>query len=357
MKNQPLKKISILVVDDSYVSQKLYRHLLESDGRFQIMGFVNNGKEAVEFLRTNTPDIISMDINMPLMDGMEATRHIMQSNPTPIVIVSSLYDPSQQEMAMEALEAGAVAIMPKPHGPGNPLHEKTAKHWLRMIRSMSEVKVIRRRPHLKNNAIIEQKENRQNIKSSKYQHANYRIVVIGASAGGPEGVKTILSKLTPSFPIPVLIVQHIDKHFTEGYRLWLQSFASIPVFAATKNQPLLPGSAYLTPGEYHLVVKSEGLITLNDDPPVRGHKPSVAKLFDSAADVYGQSVIAVMLSGMGADGAKELKKLHDMGALTFAQSEESCLVFGMPGEAVRLGAIIKINNPENIATEILELFK
>ncbi len=357
MKEIPPKKIKVLIVDDSYVSQKLYRHLLESDNRFEIMGFVSNGKEAVEFLRNKTPDIISMDINMPKMDGMEATRQIMQSNPAPIVIASSLYDPTQQEMAIEALEAGAVAIMPKPFGPGHSLYYKSANNWLRMIRSMSEVKVIRRRPHLKNNNLTKQNESRQAINLSDYKHGDYRIVVIGASAGGPEGVKTILSKLTPSFPVPALIVQHIDKHFTEGYRLWLQSSVSIPVLAAAENQPLLPGTAYLAPGEHHLVVKSEGMITLNNDPPVRGHRPSVSKLFDSAANVYGKSVIAVILSGMGSDGANELKKLRDKGALTFAQSEESCLVFGMPGEAVRLGAAIRIISPEDIAMEIIDLFK
>ncbi len=357
MKEKTQNKIKILIVDDSTVSQKLYRHLLESDNRFELIGIVTNGRQAVEFLRKQKPDVISMDLNMPVMDGMEATRQIMQNNPAPIVIASSLYDPSQQEMAMEALEAGAVAIMPKPYGPGNPLHEKSVKNWLRMIFSMSEVKVIRRRPNVKNNYLIKQDKSSQAINLSDYKHRDYRIVVIGASAGGPEGVKTILSKLTPSFPIPVLIVQHIDKHFTEGYRLWLQSFASIPVLAATETQPLLPGSAYLAPGEHHLVVKSKGMITLNNDPPIRGHKPSVAKLFDSAANVYGKSVIAIILSGMGSDGAKELKKLHDIGALTFAQSEESCLVFGMPGEAVRLGAAVKINNPDDIATEILDLFK
>jgi two-component system, chemotaxis family, protein-glutamate methylesterase/glutaminase len=357
VKNNLPNKIRVLIVDDSYVSQKLFRHLLESDNRFEIIGFVNNGREAVEFLKNKTPDIISMDINMPLMDGMEATRQIMQTNPVPIVVASSLYDPSQQEMAMEALEAGAVAIMPKPYGPGHPLHEKSMKNWLQMIRSMSEVKVIRRRPHLKNSNLINANEDRPVINLSDFKNNDYRIVVIGASAGGPEGVKAILSKLTPSFPVPLLIVQHIDKHFNEGYRLWLQSSASIPVLAATENQPLLPGTAYLAPGEHHLVVKSEGMITLNNDLPVRGHRPSVAKLFDSAANVYGKSVIAVILSGMGSDGAKELKKLREMGALTFAQSKESCLVFGMPGEAVRMGAAIRINNPEDIAMDILDLFK
>lgn len=357
MNEQRHTKIRVLIADDSIVSQKLYRHMLESDSRFEIVGVVNNGCEAVDFLKRYTVDIISMDINMPLMDGIEATRWIMQTNPVPIVVASSLYDPTQQEMAMQALEAGAVTIMPKPYGPGHPMHERSFKQWLQMIRAMSEVKVVRRTSYQKSAKSNPEFYKNKDVRSLGYTPGNYKLVVIGASAGGPEGVKTILSLLPPTFPLPILIVQHIDKNFTEGYRLWLQGYSSVPILTATKNQTLLPGTAYLAPGEFHLAVKSEGMITLTDDQPVRGHKPSVAIMFDSAATVYGKNVIAVILSGMGSDGAKELKILREKGALTFAQNEESCLVFGMPGEAVRLGAAIKIATPEDIAEEIIDILK
>lgn len=226
-----------------------------------------------------------------------------------------------------------------------------------MLRTLSEVKVVRR-TSTKMNPILGETHNYNPAPSlPAILHQHYRLVVIGASAGGPEAVKTILSNFPSNFPLPILLVQHIDKHFTEGYRLWLQSFTTLPIIQATTNQALQAGTVYLAPGEHHLVVKAIGFITLTTDPPIRGHKPSVASLFESAATIYGGSVIAVILSGMGADGAKELKSLKDQGALTFAQNEESCLVYGMPGEAVRMGAAIITANPQNIALKILNALK
>lgn len=348
MKTTPTEKIRVLIVDDSLVSQKFYRHLLEQDERFSVLGVVSDGREAVEFVRHQKPDVINMDIHMPLMDGIEATRLIMQTHPVPIVVCSSLYDSTQQEMSMHALDAGAVAILPKPFGPGHPQHEKSTQYWLKMIRSMSEVKVIRRLPHLT------AKVRAENQPSTHVAH-DFKLLLIGASAGGPEGVKTVLSKLGTGFYLPVVIVQHIDANFTESYRMWLQSYTSLPVVIAGVDEALVPGKAYLAPGDYHLIVKQQGKLTLSSDLPVNGHRPSVARLFESAAKVYGENVIAILLSGMGKDGAAELKILKDKGALTYAQSEESCLVFGMPGEAVRIGAAVKVADPEAIINDVLKI--
>jgi len=357
VKESSPKKIRILIVDDSMVSQKLYRHIIAADDRFEVVCVASNGQDAIDCVKKYSPDVVSMDINMPKMNGIEATRLIMQQNPVPIVISSSLYDPTQQEMAMQVLEAGAVAIMPKPFGPGHPGYNSTSRQWLRMLKSMSEVKVIRRKPFNKSS------DNQPNFPESstsnfgqKYPTGNYKVLVIGASAGGPESVKAILSQLDKSFPLPVLLVQHIDRHFSEGYRLWLQSYTNIPVLTATDNQPLKPAHVYLSPGDKHLVLKSEGMATLSNDLPARGHKPSVAHLFKSAAEIYGANTIAVILSGMGNDGAAELKLLRNLGALTFAQNEASCLVFGMPGEAVKMDAAVKVLPPDEIVKQIMNLF-
>lgn len=362
MKEKEHSKIKVLIVDDSPVSQRIYRHIIGTDNRLEIVAVVSNGREAVHYLAKNRPDVVSMDLNMPHMGGIEATRQIMQHNPVPIVISSSLYDPGQQEMAMEVLEAGAASIMPKPPGPGHPDHDRAAKHYLRLLRSMSEIKVIRRRPHLKNNR-QQQAFQPENVLTSEeknipgvLKHKDYRVLLIGASAGGPEGVKAILAELKPGFPLPVMIVQHIDWHFTEGYRLWLQSHTKIPVLAAGDNQSLMPGHAFLAAGNKHLVIKSEGIAGFSDEPAHQGHRPSVKHLFRSAAAIYGSKCIAVLLSGMGTDGAEELKMLKDAGALTFAQSKETSLVFGMPGEAVRLGAATLVMSPENIIKYINEIF-
>jgi two-component system chemotaxis response regulator CheB len=356
-KNHSSKKIKVLIADDSLVTQKLYRYMLESDPQFEVVGVVNNGREALEFLKTHHVDIVSMDINMPLMDGLEATKWIMQSNPVPVLIASSLYDPTQQEMAMQALEAGAVAIMPKPYGPGHVKHEKSFKNWLQMLRTLSEVRVVRRTSTAKNHNPSQLTAGDTAPFPADKSQQQFRLIVIGASAGGPEAIKTLLSHFPANFPLPILIVQHIDKHFTEGYRMWLQTFTSLPVILATSNQAMQPGTVYLAPGEHHLVVKREGYCSLNTNPPIRGHQPSVAALFESVAAIYGEKVIAVILSGMGADGARELKLLRNKGALTFAQNEESCLVYGMPGEAVRMDAATVIANPREIALKILNATK
>lgn len=356
MKETTIDKIKILIVDDSPLSQKLYRHIIASDNRFEIVAAVSNGREAIAFLAKNSADVVSMDLNMPLMGGMEATRYIMQHHPAPIVIVSSLYDPTQQEMAMEVLDAGAVSIMPKPPGPGHPDHSSAAKQYLRMLRSMSEVKVIKRKPYLKNNNKPQQPKTFDNDSQTPQRKSDYKLMLIGASAGGPEGVKTILAGLWPGFPLPVMIVQHIDWHFTEGYRLWLQSYTQMPVVAAGDNQVLLPGHAYLAAGNKHLVVKKSGTAGLSSEPAHRGHRPSVKHLFKSAAEVYGKDNIAILLSGMGTDGAEELKLLKDAGALTIAQNKDTSLVFGMPGEAVRLNAARIILSPDGIVEHINQLF-
>lgn len=354
MQKKPLKKISILIVDDSSVSQKLYKHILAADETFDIIGCAFNGREAIKFLEKQKPDVVSMDINMPIMDGIAATREIMQTYPLPIVVSSSLYDPSQLEMAMEVLEAGAVSMIPKPSGPGHVTHARDANRYRRMLKSMAEVKVVRRKYY--GNKETEPTDKLRHTDITSYRHSNYTLLVIGASAGGPEGVKTILSALHTDFPLPVMIVQHIDQQFTEGYRLWLQSYTSANVVIAGRDQSLLPGHVYIAPGSKHMILKKEGLATLDDSPPFNGHKPSVNHLFDSAAEVYKNKTIAVLLSGMGVDGAIGLKKLKNSGAYTFAQDEASCLVFGMPGEAVKLHAAIQILSPKEIAKQIVDLF-
>jgi len=341
-------------VDDCQVSQKLHQHVIGSDNQFEIIGIASNGREAIELSRTHKPHVISMDLNMPVMDGMEATRQIMRTNPVPIVVVSSLYDPDKLELAMEVLEAGAVITMPKPFGPGHPEHERTAKKYRMMLKSMAEVRVIRRRPHLfnKKSSI----ENSPVTINPTQQETDYRVVLIGASAGGPESTKTILSALNEDFPLPIMIVQHIDRNFTESYRSWLQSHSNVPLLTAADDQPLLPGHAYLAPADKHLIVKSEGLAGLSNDPPVRGgQRPSVARLFKSAGEIYGKKVIAVILSGMGKDGVAEMKMLRDMGAYTIAQDENSSLVYGMPGEAVRIGAAENTYTPEEMVKLIINI--
>ncbi len=355
MQEKKQVKIRVLVADDSRVSQKLFERIITSDDRFELIGIASDGQQAVELTATLKPDVISMDLNMPRMDGMEATRQIMHLYPLPVIVVSGLYDNSQQEMAIQALEAGSVHIMPKPEGPAHVNHKRTVRQYLNALASMSEVKVVRRKPAVKPVVGKVVVPSRSVMLPEIVKTTNFKLLVIGASAGGPEGVKTILNEVGPDFPVPILIVQHIDPHFAEAYMQWLQTHTSLPLIMTGEDTTLQPGKAYLAPGDNHLVVKSDGIITISTQPPFRGHRPSVSYLFSSAAKVYNDKVIAVLLSGMGTDGAEELKYLKDIGAITFAQNEESCLVFGMPGEAVRLGGACAVLPPDKIISEIKKL--
>ena len=353
------KKIRVLIVDDSLIGRKLLGGILAGDSNFEVVAFAENGKLAYEKVLHYKPDVVSMDINMPVMDGIEATRHIMSHYPVPVVIVSSIYRDMEIEMAIQELEAGAVTILPKPYGPGHPDFFKYAQKYKNTLKLMSEIKVVRRNfthtnSTTQTNALSEEIDNTSPNLSSFDKKA--KVLAIGASAGGPEGLRTILSKINPAFPLPILLVQHIDPNFADGFATWLNSFSTINVKIAVQGEKISPGNVYVPPGNKHMKVDNEGNILLTSEKTFSLNRPSIDALFSSIADVYKKNVIAVLLSGMGKDGARELKRLRDAGAYTFAQDEESSLVYGMPGEAVKLGAVCSVLSPERIVNQLNNLF-
>ncbi len=348
------KKIKVLIVEDTLVAQKLLKGLVESDERFELVGIAENGKQAIEFVDKYAPDVVSMDILMPVMDGVEATRKIMQANPIPIVIVSSYYQTTEVDMAMRVLDAGAVSILPRPYGPGHSKFAQSTRQYLNTLKMMAEIKVVRRKEEKPSKAIQETKPTIQ-PKQKSYTSDKIKALAIGASAGGPQGLSTILSMLPEDFEAPVFVAQHIDAHFADGFATWLNTTSKLPVKIASNGERALNGHVYLPPGNHHLTVKLDGTIAITKELSIKEIRPSVNHLFRSIATTYGKNALAVLLSGMGKDGANELKTLYDLGAFTIAQDENSCLVFGMPGEAVRIGAVSKILSPENIAKEIINL--
>ena len=353
-------RIRVLIVDDSFTSRRLHERILASDPRFEVAGMASNGKAAIEMIRNLEPDVVSMDVQMPDMDGIEATRLIMQHAPVPIVIVSSLYDATQKELAIQAMAAGAVHIMPKPLGPGHDQYARSSERYLRMLKNMSEVRVVRRRTKGSQPPMASDKR-AYDVQASKAGPAVWqsqkRIVVIGASAGGPEALRIILNSFDSSFKFPVVVVQHIDENFSETFREWLQTHSLIPVVLAKDGMQLQPAHVYLAPGGKHLSFKNSAHLILTDEPAYKGHKPSVSQLFKSAKAFFGNQTVAVLLSGMGDDGAEEMLALKNCGATTLAQDEASCLVFGMPGAAVKNGGTQMVGPPERIAQKILELQK
>jgi len=350
-----VRKIRVLIVEDTKVGQGLLKGILAEDSRFDIVGFAGDGAQAVEMVKTLNPDVVSMDIYMPVMDGVVATKKIMQTHPVPIVIVSSLYNPGEIKMSFKILEAGAITILAKPFGPGHPQYTQTARVYRSTLKMISEIKVsLRKEPRI---AITSTNSGDSLNRGKTITPAEkIKIIAIGASAGGPLAIQTILSKLPSNLPVPVLIVQHIDLNFADGFCEWLSSVSALPVQIAKHGETIVPGHVYLPPGDHHLGALREGILAVTKDPQERGLRPAVGYLFRKIADFYGNNAMGILLSGMGADGAIELKLLHDKGAWTIAQDAASSLVHGMPGEAIKIGAASMVLSPDEIVTEINKIF-
>lgn len=343
------RKIKILITDDSLTARNFLVKIFSFDPEVEIVGTATDGIEAIEFVRKNKPDIITMDINMPRLDGFEATLKIMQENPVPIVIVSGDYNTTDTAKTFKALECGAVAILPRPVGVGNPDFDETVHHFVSNVKLLSEVKVIRRwnRVYDTNSASV---HDDVAVSSRSIEDVNQpiRIIAIGASAGGPLVLQQILKNIPSNISVPVIIVQHLDIGFAQGYADWLNIQSNIPVEIAKDGDILTAGIAYMAPGNHHIGVKAFNTILISNDSKEKGHRPSVAFMFRSLRHVFHNQVLAIILSGMGDDGAEELKLLRDKGAITIAQDFDSSLIHGMPGEAIRLGAASYILSPNQI---------
>ncbi|MBI2214328.1 MAG: chemotaxis-specific protein-glutamate methyltransferase CheB [Acidobacteria bacterium] len=343
--------IKVLVVEDSAVVRAFLVEILGSDPDMEVVGTASDGEDALAAVERLRPDVITMDMHMPKLDGLEATRRIMETTPTPIVIVSGSTDPHEVATTFRAMEAGALAILRRPAGLGHPDHEATAGELLRTVKLMSEVKVVRRWPRLPS----EDSVRRPSIARRVAAPGKFRLVAIGASTGGPAVLQTILAGLPKSFPLPLLIVQHMTQGFTEGFVEWLAQSTPMSVGVARHGEPLLAGHVYVAPDGLHMKVGHDETIVLASDEPENGLRPSVSCLFRSVADVCGGKVVAGLLTGMGRDGARELKLLNEMGAVTIAQDRDSSVVHGMPGEAIRLDAATLVLSPEKIAAALMNL--
>lgn len=343
--------IPVLVVEDSPVAQLLLVHILNSDPRLRVIGTANNGEEALEFLKRNQPAVIVMDIHMSGMDGYETTRRIMETQPLPIVICSASLNPAEVANTFRAMEAGAVALIAKPVGLGHHEFKAVATKLVETVVLMSEVRVVKRWPRTRRpgGAVAELPV------TARPMGTPFQVVALGTSTGGPPVLQTILAGLPRDFPLPVLIVQHIAAGFLPGLADWLNDSTGFPARIATHGELMLPGHAYLAPDGYHLGLGSSGQIALSKQEPENGLRPAVSHLFRSAAAACGPRVVAVLLTGMGKDGAEELKQLKELGAVTIAQDAESSVVHGMPGEAIKLGAAGHILAPDKIPSLLIRL--
>jgi two-component system chemotaxis response regulator CheB len=340
--------INVLVVEDSAVVRDFLVHLLVADPDIRVVATARDGVEAIDAVARYRPDVVTMDIHMPRLDGIEATRRIMESCPTPIVIVSGTSDPREVATTFKATEAGALAVLARPDGPGSATHAAEAAALLNTVKLMSEIKVVRRWNRARRDAPPAPL-------TSGAKAGRVGLIAIGASTGGPPVLQALLGGLPAGFPVPLAVVQHMSPGFIPGFVGWLQQTTALPVHVARHAAPLLPGHIYVAPDDFQMEVARGGQVNLLRSPPENGLRPAVSALFRSAADVYAAATIGVLLTGMGADGARELKQLRELGAMTLAQDRASSVVHGMPGAAIALGGAVRVLPGEDMAAALIQL--
>lgn len=340
--------IRVVVVDDSTTARELLVALLQSAKGIQVVGSAANGEEAVRLVKRLRPDVVTMDVVMPKMDGLEATRQIMHEAPTPIVIVTATLMRDDMDLAFEALQAGALTALRKP-GLADP---ETCQQVVRAVRLMADVPVVRRwgaksERHLSTSprAVVNQTNRWERV----------QVVGIAASTGGPGALARVLGPLPASFPLPILVVQHVTRGFTSGLADWLNGETALQVELAGHGETPRGGSILLAPDDYHIQINAQGVIELCKEPPYKGLRPSANYLFHALARSYGPRALGIVMTGMGDDGAEGIEALYQAGGLTIAQDKDSCVVYGMPHEAVIRNAIDQVLSLDQIAAVLESL--
>lgn len=348
------KPIRVLVVEDSVTVRKLLVAMLSETDDFEVVGEAGNGADAVEAACRLTPDLITMDVHMPIMDGLDATRQIMHEVPTPIVIVSSSISRTDVDAALNATRAGALMVLAKPGSPGSPEFELQRREFLDMARAMAAVRVVRRWGGGGPSATATSaRRESQVIREGK--RPQVRAIAIATSTGGPAALQRILEDLPGGLRVPVLVVQHMAHGFLGGLADWLSDSTRKRVVLAEPGGTLEPGLVYVAPDDRHLGVNSSGRVYLSDNAVTNGFRPSADHLFHSCAIAYGPGLVAVILTGMGQDGVAGLHTAHAAGAHVIAQDEESSIVFGMAQVAVQAGVVDEVLPLDQIGRRLATL--
>lgn len=338
------KEIKVLIVDDSTVASRFLAHVIEQDPQIKVIGFAKDGEKALEMLNYLSPDVVTMDISMPRLNGFETTEKIMQTKPLPIVMVSGLYASNDLDAGFKAMEAGALAILSRPVGLDDPGYDSMARSLIGTIKTVAEVKVVKRKS-------VKAKSSYGLDPRSGASGRTVQAVGIGASLGGPLALEKVLAELPANFPAPIFIVQHISSGFAEGFARWLQKNSALKIKLPDNQEVAKPGFVYIAPDNKHMEVGENGVIFLREGVK-KEICPSVDRLFQSLAAVYKKNALGVILTGMGRDGAHGLLEMRKKGAVTVSQSDEDCVMYSMPKAALEIGAAESSMNLEQISSLI-----
>jgi two-component system chemotaxis response regulator CheB len=355
-----MKKIKVLVIDDSALVRQTLCDILNSDPEIEVVGTAADPILAAERLKSVIPDVITLDVEMPRMDGLTFLQKLMSQHPIPVVMCSSLAE-TGSETALKALEYGAVDIITKPRLGTKQFIEEARVSICDAVKGAAAAKLGRLKPargtmkevspKYTADVIMEKPNTKAMIQTTE------KVVVVGASTGGTEALRVFLEMLPEDTP-GIVIVQHMPENFTAAFAKRLDSICRVTVKEAQDNDTVVRGRALIAPGNHHALLKRSGAryyVEIKDGPLVSRHRPSVDVLFRSAARYAGKNAVGVIMTGMGDDGARGMKEMFDAGAVTIAQDEATCVVFGMPNEAIKHGGVHKVMPLQHIAFEMLRL--
>lgn len=340
------ERIRVLIADDSLVAREMLTQILSSDPGIEVIGTASNGQEAVEMVERLRPDLVTMDVHMPKMDGLEATERIMAYTPTPILVVSSSVHGEGMGRAFDALAIGALEVIKKPEPRDWAALEAIGRDIIRRVKILSRVRVI---THIRGRRAPVHRAPESARPAVK--RGSVQLVAIGSSTGGPSALLSVLGRLPASFPLPIVVAQHIAEGFVPGLAAWLDAGSQIKVAAAENGKPVTAGVAYLAATGSNMEIDGS---VMRFTKPSAGqlYIPSADTLFESVARSYGPHALGVLLTGMGVDGARGLKRMHDLGAPTICQDEATSTVWGMPKAAIDAGAASVVLPVNDIAAEI-----
>lgn len=329
--------IRVLIVDDSPTARELLAGIMNSDPELSVIGQARDGAEAVRLIAELRPDVVTMDLHMPVLDGFESTKQIMVATPTPIVIVSASTKVSEVATGMRALRAGALTLVKKPHGPSSPDYERASRELIDTVKAMADVKVVR---HYGHPSLPEPARTKTPVLPARLVESTTRgAVAIAASTGGPPAIQQVLAALPTDFTLPILVVQHMAKGFTAGFADCLNSSVGLTVKVADDGEWLSAGTVYIASENQHLELRNDRVIRMSACAERERFCPSADRLFGAVGAVFDEASMAVIMTGMGDDGVEGLRKLKQHGGRVVAQDRATSVVYGMPGAAVEAGVV------------------